>query len=219
MSHYFAIAIDGPAASGKSTIAKKLASFLGITMINTGEMYRALAWATLHYGVDFNHLEAVSHLLSSINMECSSANNLSTVRIDGHDLQGNMLRTQSINERVSSIAAMPQVRDFLLIKQRNYLQTTSVVMEGRDIGTVVFPQTPYKIYIDASLEVRNARRKAEGVLDSVGERDAQDASRRLAPLSIASDATRIDSSHMQLDEVFNACLTILEKKGLRLPSR
>ena len=212
-NEHFAVAIDGPAASGKSTVARRLAEQLGLIMINTGAMYRAIAWATIKYDVNVEDAKEVVDMLGSIDVKCGVCNHQSTILIDGVD-PGDALRGDMVNERVSKVSAIPEVRDLLVDKQREYLALGSLVMEGRDIGSVVFPETPYKLYIDASEEVRLARRSAEGLADVVRERDAQDSQRKTSPLVVAEGATVIDSSDMAIDEVVEAALDVLYKQGL-----
>jgi len=213
MSKNYAIAIDGPAASGKSTVAKKLAERLNLLMINSGTMYRAIAWASLQENVDPTDSQAVINMLNRLNISCGVKDNNSVILINGVD-PGEALRMNDVNNRVSAIAAIPEVRELLVKKQREYLTLGSLVMEGRDIGSVVFPDTPYKLYIDASEEVRMARRSAEGITDAVSKRDAQDSQRKTSPLIVAEGATVIDSSEMTIDEVVEAALQALKSKGL-----
>ncbi len=210
---FFAIAIDGPAASGKSTVARRLAQRLGLIMINTGAMYRAIAWTTLKKGVDASDARAVASMLRDIVVTCGVKDGQSTILIDGVD-PGDALREDQVNARVSRVAAVPEVRDLLVDKQREYLKLGSLVMEGRDIGSVVFPDTPYKLYIDASEEVRLARRSAEGLADVVSKRDEEDSKRKNSPLVVADGAVVIDSSDMSIDEVVEAALTELRCRGL-----
>jgi cytidylate kinase len=210
---HFAIAIDGPAASGKSTVARRLAERLGLIMINTGAMYRAIAWTTIQKGVDAADSEAVIAMFDGIEVTCGVHNGGSTILIDGID-PGEALREDPVNARVSKIAAIPEVRELLVAKQREYLTLGSLVMEGRDIGSVVFPNTPYKLYIDASEEVRLARRSAEGLADVVSQRDAEDSKRKASPLIVAEGATVIDSSEMDIDEVVDTALLTLRFQGL-----
>lgn len=210
---FFAIAIDGPAASGKSTVARRLAQRLGLIMINTGAMYRAIAWATLQKGVDASDSGAVASMLREIAVSCGVKDGQSTILIDGVD-PGDALREDQVNARVSRVAAVPEVRDLLVDKQREYLKLGSLVMEGRDIGSVVFPDTPYKLYIDASEEVRLARRSAEGLADVVSKRDEEDSKRKNSPLVVADGAVVIDSSDMNIDEVVEAALAELRCRGL-----
>jgi len=210
---HFAVAIDGPAASGKSTVARRLAERFDLIMINTGAMYRAIAWATLEQRIDPQDSSAVIAMLDQLNISCGVKNGHSTVLIDDVD-PGDALREDEVNSRVSAIAAIPEVRHLLVEKQREYLELGNLIMEGRDIGSVVFPNTPYKIYIDASEEVRLARRSAEGLCDVVSERDKQDSKRKISPLMIADGATVIDSSEMSIDEVVEVAAQVLFDKGL-----
>ena len=212
-TRHFAIAIDGPAASGKSTVARRLAERLGLIMINTGAMYRAIAWATIRKGVDAADPDAVKAMLAELEVTCGVNNGGSTILIDGMD-PGEALRQDPVNARVSKVAAIPEVRELLVAKQREYLTLGSLVMEGRDIGSVVFPNTPYKLYIDASEEVRLARRSAEGLADVVSQRDAEDSKRKASPLVVAEGATVIDSSEMDIDEVVETALDTLRSQGL-----
>jgi len=211
-SENIAVAIDGPAASGKSTVAKTIAKQLGLIMVNTGAMYRAVAWATIEKGVDATDSAAVVAMLDEVSFTCGVEDGLSTILVDGVN-PGDALRQDPVNNRVSAVAAIPEVRELLVEKQREYLQLGSVVMEGRDIGSVVFPDTPFKIYIDASEEVRAARRAAEGITDAVGERDKQDSQRKVAPLMVAEGAVKIDSSDMTLEEVLTAVIDVLKERG------
>ncbi|MBT8044379.1 MAG: (d)CMP kinase [Verrucomicrobiae bacterium] len=212
---HYAIAIDGPAASGKSTVARRLAKRLGLIMINTGAMYRGIAWATIQHGVDVSDPDAVVAMLDDIELSCGVRNGGSTILIDGTD-PGDALRQDAVNARVSKVAAIPEVRELLVAKQREYLKLGSLVMEGRDIGSVVFPDTPYKLYIDASEEIRLARRSAEGLADVVSQRDKEDSKRKASPLVVAEGATVIDSSDMDLDEVIEAALSTLRTQGLAI---
>tara|TARA_Y100000385_G_C13094968_1_gene640744 strand:- start:673 stop:1329 length:657 start_codon:yes stop_codon:yes gene_type:complete len=211
----FAIAIDGPAASGKSTVARKLAERLGLIMINTGAMYRAIAWATIQRDVDVHDPDAVVAMLDEIDLACGVRDGGSTIVIDGVD-PGEALREDAVNLLVSAVAAISEVRVLLVAKQREYLTLGSLVMEGRDIGSVVFPDTPYKLYIDASEEVRMARRSAEGLADVVSKRDAEDSKRKVSPLIVAHGAVVIDSSEMSIDEVVEAALITLREQGLSI---
>jgi cytidylate kinase len=214
-SSHYAIAIDGPAASGKSTIAKCLARELHLVMVNSGAMYRAVTWKVLQLGLNPQDSEAVIAALESMNLQCGVKGNVSTVVIDGRELDRE-LRDTDVNGAVSIVAAIPHVREVLVQKQRDYLLHTSVVMEGRDIGSVVFPDTPYKIYVDASEEVRAARRSAEGVTDSVAARDKADSNRTTAPLLVADGAVVLDNSDHTVATAVAAALDILRSQGLEV---
>ena len=211
-SNNIAIAIDGPAASGKSTVAKTLAKRLDLIMVNTGAMYRAVAWATIKNDIDPTDSTAIIAMLDQVDFSCGVEDGFSTILVDGF-YPGEALRQDAVNSRVSKVASIPEVRSLLVAKQRDYLKLGSVVMEGRDIGSVVFPDTPFKIYIDASEEVRLARRSAEGLTDEVAKRDAEDSKRKASPLIVAEGATVIDSSEMGIEDVVDAALQILKEKG------
>jgi cytidylate kinase len=211
--NHFAIAIDGPAASGKSTLARGLARRLGLIMVNSGEMYRAVTWRVLQEGVDPRDTPTVVRLLQSLKITCGDDGTTSTISIDGCDA-GEALRSEAVNANVSTIAAIPEVRDRLIQLQRDYLERSSIVMEGRDIGSVVFPETPFKIYVDAAEEVRAARRERMGEVDSVAARDAADSKRRTAPLKIADGAVVLDTSAHSIESAVEAAIGILEQQGL-----
>ncbi len=195
-----AIAIDGPAASGKSTVAKLIAKELGYTFIGTGAMYRAVAWFCLQQGVMPSDTEAVKALLPTIPLSFGKEGSQSTVLSNGKVLTTE-LTEKSTNDNVSTVAAIPEVRALLVQKQREYNEKEAVVMEGRDIGTVVFPDTPFKYFVTASEEVRAARRAKEGITESIAERDRKDSQRTCAPLTQAPDAMLVDTSEMSIAEV------------------
>ena len=210
---HFAIAIDGPAASGKSTLARLLAQRLGLIMVNSGAMYRAITWKVLQQHIDPSDTAAVIALLGRIVIHCGHDGTFSTITIDGVD-PGDELRAEAINANVSAIAAIPEVRHHLIDLQRGYLQHASIVMEGRDIGSVVFPDTPYKIYVDAAEHVRAARRNDMGEVDSIAQRDAADSQRTTAPLVVAEGAAILDNSHHTIESGLTAALEILQQQGL-----
>jgi cytidylate kinase len=210
---HIAIAIDGPAASGKSTLARLLARRLGLVMVNSGAMYRAITWKVLQQHINPHDHAAVIALLGRIAIRCGHDGMLSTITIDGVD-PGDELRSEAINANVSAIAAIPEVRTCLIELQRGYLKHSSVVMEGRDIGSVVFPDTPYKIYVDAAEHVRAARRVDMGEVDSIAKRDAADSKRATAPLVVARGAAILDNSHHTIESGLTAALEILRQQGL-----
>ena len=210
-----AIAIDGPAASGKSTLARHLAERLGLIMVNSGAMYRAITWKVLEENIDPHDRNGVIGLLDRIDIACGDDGRMSTITIDGVD-PGDALRSEKVNAQVSTISAIPEVRDLLVELQRGYLKHTSVVMEGRDIGSVVFPDTPYKIYVDADEEVRANRRRIMGEVDSIASRDAADSKRQTAPLIIADGAVLLDTSHHSIESGVDAAIEILRSQGLTI---
>lgn len=215
---FHAIAIDGPAASGKSTLARALAERLGLVMVNSGAMYRAVTWKVLREEIDPADTSAVIRLLDEMDIHCGQDGSVSTIRIDGTDPTP-FLREPDINANVSTVAAIPQVRDRLVALQRDYLKRTHVVMEGRDIGSVVFPDTPFKIYIDADPTVRDERRSGDGEVDSVSQRDAADSNRKTAPLKVADGAAKLDTSDLTITGVVEAAIAILAKQGFPLPQQ
>ena len=213
---HHAIAIDGPAASGKSTVARRLAAELGLVMVNSGEMYRAVTWEVVRRGIDPTDPLAVAALLDEIVIECGVRDGHSFITIDGREL-GAELRSDEVNGAVSPVAAVSEVRELLVARQRGLLEVGDLVMEGRDIGSVVFPMTPFKYYIDASEEVRRRRRAAEGQADEVAKRDAQDSQRRTSPLVVADGTRVIDSSDLSIDQVVERVRGLLEQDGWGAP--
>lgn len=209
----FAIAIDGPAASGKSTLARELAKRLDLVMVNSGAMYRAVTWKALQENIDPADDLAVVAMMDRIHIQCGEIGVTSNITIDGVDPAAE-LRSEAINSNVSAISAIPEVRDRLVSLQRNYLDHTSVIMEGRDIGSVVFPDTPFKIYVDAAESVRAARRSHGGEIDSVAKRDAADSEREHAPLMVAAGAVVLDTSHLTIEGAVDAAIEILKQQGL-----
>lgn len=215
MSSYVAIAIDGPAASGKSTLARHLADRLGLIMVNSGEMYRAVTWKILEEGVDPREAKSVLDSLDAMDIQCEVDGGHSVVRLDGRRT-GDELRSEAVNRAVSAVAAIPEVRERLVDIQRSFLEFGNVIMEGRDIGSVVFPDTPFKIYLDADAGVRAGRRVAIGEVDSVEERDREDSNRKTAPLQIAEGAAVLDTSGHTIESGIAAALKLLREQGLQL---
>lgn len=207
-----AVAIDGPAASGKSTVAKRLAESLGLVMVNSGAMYRAVTWQILEEGIDPGNSAAVREAMSQMQINCGVRNNLSTISINDR-LLTTEIRSSEVNKHVSKVASIPEVRERLVAMQRDYLGEYDVVMEGRDIGSVVFPDTPFKLYVSASEEVRAARRAKEGESDEVAKRDAEDSNREASPLKVADGAIVIDSSDLTIDGTVDAAREALIKLG------
>ncbi len=215
MSAHLVIAIDGPAASGKSSVARALARRLGFVYVNTGAMYRAITWLAVSQGVPTADAARVQQLLHGTEIVCGLADGESTILLDGLDPTPHLV-SDEVNANVSAIATIPEVRRVLVEKQRAYAADHDIVMEGRDIGSAVFPETPYKFYIDASPEVRARRRAGQGLTDSVAARDKVDSTRRTSPLIIAEDAHVIDSSNLTIDGVAGEIVGRLKMKGLTL---
>jgi cytidylate kinase len=209
------IAIDGPAASGKSSVARALARRLGFVYVNTGAMYRAATWLVVSKGISANDAVRIEALIQSTEVSCGLANGESTICLNGIDPTEHLV-DGSVNANVSAVASIPEVRRILVEKQRAYAVSHDLVMEGRDIGSVVFPETPFKFYVDASPEVRAMRRQKQGLADSIAQRDKFDSSRRTSPLIIAEDAHVIDSSHLTIDGVVGEIIGRLKQKGLQI---
>lgn len=208
------IAIDGPAASGKSSVARELARRLGFAYVNSGAMYRAVTWHVLQHKVDPLDAGRVAALIEAASIVCDLRGNQSEIQIDQVDPVTH-LRDDDVNNTVSQVSSVPQVRAILVEKMRHYAREHDLVMEGRDIGSVVFPDTPYKFYIDASPEVRLRRRAAEGQRDEIAARDRADSGRRSSPLVIAEDALVIDSSNLTIDGVVGEIIGRLKMSGLQ----
>jgi cytidylate kinase len=208
------IAIDGPAASGKSSVARRLARHIGFDYVNSGAMYRAVTWELLREGIDPSRPESVEAALSRISLDCGfSGDGEFFIRVNS-ELPEVELRESAVNSQVSEVSAIPAVRKLIGTRLHSVAEGRRVVMEGRDIGTAVFPETPHKFYLDASPDVRRRRRAAEGHNDSIEKRDRIDSTRRHAPLAIAPDANVIDTSDLPLEGVVSAIADILHHRGI-----
>lgn len=211
------IAVDGPSGAGKSTISKALSRRLGYLEIDTGAMYRAMAWLARETGTDLENEEAVRALSSSAELELVHNNGTAQVLVNGQDVT-NLIRTPEVSMLTSRISSLGPVREALVRQQRRMGAKGGVVLDGRDIGTVVFPDAELKFFLSASTEERGRRRylellaKGETVtleetVTSVMQRDRQDSDRELAPLRQAQDAIAVDSTGMSIDEV----ITVMEQ--------
>jgi CMP/dCMP kinase len=212
-SGFSIIAIDGPAASGKSTVAKELARKLGFSFVNSGALYRAVAWLVHRHKINPSDNPAVVRLLNSVPFKTGLANKESFIQVEEENPEKH-LKEEVVNRTVSAISAIPEVRSFLLQHLRSFAQSDNIVMEGRDIGSTVFPETPFKFYIDAAPEIRARRRAAQGFKDNLVSRDRADSSRRSSPLVIADDADVIDSSSLSIPGVVEEVVRRLRLKGL-----
>jgi CMP/dCMP kinase len=218
------IAIDGPAASGKSTIGLRLAEALGYIFFDTGVMYRAVTWLALERGIDVHDEAAVTALAEETQIDVAPASRSDgracDVLVNGRDITSET-RTRKVDANVSIIAAYRGVRKALSQQQRRVGQRGKIVMVGRDIGTVVLPEADLKIYLDATAEERARRRydeiiahggntDYEGILKRVMERDRIDSTRDVAPLKAAEDAVVLDSDKLNADEVFEQILALVQ---------
>jgi len=216
------IAIDGPSGAGKSTIARMLARRLGYTYIDTGALYRAIGWKAKQEGVDPSDDAALQQLCSRTDVTIKHDPGVQRVLVNGVDVTGE-IRTPEMGMMASAVSKSPAVRARLLTLQRGLGASGGVVMDGRDIGTVVFPGAEVKFYLDASAEERGRRRwqelKEKGldvdqavITAEIRARDLQDSSRDIAPLKRASDACYVDSSSMTIDEVVASMLSMCAEK-------
>nr|MCR5398180.1 (d)CMP kinase [Lachnospiraceae bacterium] len=214
------IAIDGPAGAGKSTIAKKIAKKLGYIYVDTGAMYRAMALYFIRLGVDKNDSDAISKKCADADISIEYRGGEQVVLLNGEDVTG-MLRTEEVGNMASATSVNGDVRKKLVQLQQKLAASTDVVMDGRDIGTVVLPGAEVKVYLTASSKVRAQRRyeelKAKGedpdiekIEADIIERDHRDMTREISPLRQAEDATLIDSSYMTIDEVVDAVTDLIK---------
>lgn len=207
------IAIDGPAASGKSSVARALARRLGFAYVSSGAFYRAITWHVLQRGIDPANSEGIVATLERARIVCDLRDEESRILIDDID-PVDFLRDAHVNAAVSLVSSVARVRKMIGDKMHSYARDGDVVVEGRDIGSVVFPDTPFKFYIDASPDVRARRRAAQGERDHIALRDRFDSSRETAPLIVAADAEFIDSSRLGINEVVSKILRRLGARGL-----
>jgi cytidylate kinase len=209
------IAIDGTSASGKSTNAKLVAKALGYVYVDTGAMYRTLAWHCLRQRVDASDPKAVAAVCRKwkTKLECVDADGLRSVRlvVDSY-FPEKEIRTAETSAAVPLVAAVPKVRDWMKKTQRDCIRFGDLVMEGRDIGTNVFPETDFKYYLDARLEERSRRRAAEGVDENLAARDQRDSQGAAAPLMIALGARVIDNSRLTSEETSAMIIAEIRKQ-------
>ena len=209
------VAIDGPAASGKSSVARELARRLGFIYVNSGAIYRAITWYLLQKGVHAEKSDRIAHALESAAITCCLQDSESRILIDNVD-PADHLRDDRVNESVARVSRLPLVRQIVGQKLHEYARSHDLVVEGRDIGSVVFRETPYKFYVDASPEVRLRRRAAQGERDEITLRDHADFSRPVSPLVIAEDAHVIDTSRLTIEGVVNKIIARLKQMGLQI---
>ena len=215
LKHPIVIALDGTSASGKCTNAKLVARALGYVYVDTGAMYRTLAWHCLQKRVDVSDEKAVANACRrwKTDLCCVEKDDLRVVNllVDGY-FPEKEIRTPETAAAVAQVAAVPAVRKWMKLKQRECIQFGDLVMEGRDIGTNVFPETDYKFYLDATLAERSARRAADGVNENLAARDQRDSQRAVAPLMIALGAKIINNSNMTSEQTSGLILAELRKR-------
>ena len=224
----FRIAIDGPAGAGKSTIARRVAKGLGFVYVDTGAMYRAMALLCLRKGLRPEDAQAVSQAAGAAQITISYIAGEQRVLLDGEDVSG-QIRTEEVGNMASAISAYPAVRAHLLGLQRSLAARSSVIMDGRDIGTCVLPDAEAKVFLTASPQVRAMRRfkelKEKGEMcnlqeieQDIIERDQRDMNRAASPLKQAEDAVLVDGSHMGIDQVVAAVIDVAVSRGLKVDS-
>lgn len=220
------IAIDGPAGAGKSTVACRVADALGYLYIDTGAMYRAATWLVINENINVQDLQAISNLIAAADLELQPGNEATCGRVrvfaNGQEIT-NEIRSQEVTRLVSFVSAIPAVRWHLVEKQQKLAARGGVVMDGRDIGTVVLPNANIKIFLTASPQVRALRRVKdleelgesadfETVLKEIQDRDRQDSSRAVAPLRQAPDAIAINTDNLTIEEVVSRILTLCRRQ-------
>ena len=217
-----AIAIDGPSGAGKSSIAKALAKSLNIIYVDTGAIYRTVGLYVYRNGVESKDKEKIISMLPDISVKLAYIDGAQHIFLNGEDVSG-LIRTETISRYASDVSAIPEVRAFLLSLQRDMAKETSVIMDGRDIGTVVLPDAEVKIFMTASAEVRARRRYKEliekgesvvyeDILAAIITRDTNDSTRATAPLKAADDAVILDNSEINAEETLNRVIDIIRSK-------
>ena len=221
-THKIAVAADGPAGAGKSSISKIVAKKLGYLYIDTGAMYRSVTWAVLHNHIDVNNQKAVEALLPELDLTMEASDDSCKVFIAGQDVT-DFIRTPQVNNAVSIVASYKGVRQYLVERQRLMAEAGGVILDGRDIGSVVLPNAELKIYLTASVEARAMRRylevkgtvneqTLEDIKDSVMQRDDMDKNRKESPLIQVEDAVLVDSSEMTFDETVEHILHLVQER-------
>ena len=221
-THKIAVAVDGPAGAGKSSISKIVAKKLGYLYIDTGAMYRSVTWAVLHNHIDVNNQKAVEALLPELDLTMEASDDSCKVFIAGQDVT-DFIRTPQVNNAVSIVASYKGVRQYLVERQRLMAEAGGVILDGRDIGSVVLPNAELKIYLTASVEARAMRRylevkgtvneqTLEDITESVMQRDDMDKNRKESPLIQVEDAVLVDSSKMTFDETVERILHVVQER-------
>ncbi|EEX92833.1 cytidylate kinase [Vibrio orientalis CIP 102891 = ATCC 33934] len=221
-SHTPVVTVDGPSGAGKGTLCMLLANKLGFHLLDSGAIYRVLALAAIHHGVNLESEDALVPLATHLDVQFVAEGDLVKVILEGEDVSGE-LRKEETGMAASKVAALPRVREALLRRQRAFAEGEGLVADGRDMGTVVFPQAEVKIFLDASAEERATRRlkqlqgkgldvKFDDLLSEIQERDDRDRNRPVAPLRPAEDALLLDSTTMSIDEVVEKALQYIESK-------
>lgn len=223
MNRRISVAIDGPAGAGKSSISKVVAKKLGYLYIDTGAMYRGITWALLNAGISIDDVDAVEAALSKIQLELRVEETGLSVWVNGTDVSQD-IRTQYVTSHVSQVAAQKAVRTKLVEMQRHMASAGGVILDGRDIGSVVLPNAELKVYLTASVETRGHRRwlelkdseniSLEEVCRTVAERDAMDMNRKESPLVCVDDAVVVETDHLSIEETVQTLIDLIRKAEL-----
>ena len=222
---YISVAIDGPSGAGKSTVARAVAARMGYVYVDTGAMYRAIGLAVYRRGITGEDTAGIIASLPTVDISLAYQDGMQPVLLNGEDVS-EAIRTPEIAQYASKVSAVPEVRRFLLDVQRDMAKNSNILMDGRDIGTVILPDAPVKIFLTASAKTRAERRyrelkekgqqvTLEGVLADIQARDRQDTTRAVAPLRQADDAVLLDTSALDLEQSIAAVLRIIREKTER----
>ena len=222
--HFPVITIDGPSGSGKGTISSMLAQRLGWRFLDSGALYRLVALACQNHAIELENVEAVVTIAAHLDVQFDTRSQTTRVVLEGEDVT-DTIRTETVGNAASKVAAIPSVREALLGRQRDFLGEPGLLADGRDMGTVVFPDAELKIFLTASAEERAKRRynqlKDKGLdvnladlLNEISERDKRDSERTVSPLVPADDAVLVDSTGTGIEEVFQQAYTLCEERGL-----
>ncbi|MCX9193170.1 (d)CMP kinase [Carbonactinospora thermoautotrophica] len=215
------VAIDGPSGSGKSSVSRGVAARLGLRYLDTGAMYRAMTWWMLRHGVDVTDAGQIAAACGKPNLESGTDPDQPKITVDGEDVSA-PIRTREVTNAVSAVSAVPEVRARLVAMQREIIGSGGIVVEGRDIGTVVAPEAPVKIFLTASTEARAWRRNAELAPDQatsvavtraeIVRRDRLDSSRATSPLAMADDAYELDTTDLTLEQVIDRVVALVHER-------